>query len=170
MPSLSAEHEPQRERDPRTAVVLRDDPEHERRQQQPPDGDGVGPGGQGALARRASGSSSCARTRSMHRAGRDEIGTPSASTISTVGEGPRRNRHRRPTWTTPSISGASRWLRPTPARVDQHLDGRADERRPAAAAVMASCSSVQLGRAARASTTPDTWPSRSAAYVPSSRL
>ena len=56
------------------------------------------------------------------------------------------------TSTMPSISGASRWLRATPALVDEHLDRSYRPRSSRRAAVISSCSSRSSAR--RSSTAP----------------
>ena len=67
----------------------------------------------------------------------------------------------------PSISGASRWVRPDAGRSTSTSTSR-PIRRSRRAAVMASCSSVSSASRSRTRAA-GTWPSRSAANVPSSR-
>ena len=114
-----AEHDPDAEREPRRGpsptIITNSTGETSRRS----DRDRVGrrrraPTGPNGLAGRLG--------RSGHRAALRRSG-PAAPTISTVAE---RAGRRGPsgTSTIPSISGASRWVRPTPGVVDQHLDRR----------------------------------------------
>ena len=120
MPSLthSTNHSPNA--DPRAAVVLGDHEEHQRRQQQPAGRDGVGPRRQ-LRPRRPSLSPSL----SGRGAGRDQIGPERVDDLDRRRTPP--PAHHASTCTTPSISGASRWLRATPVESTSTRCTRADQ-------------------------------------------